>query len=79
MPLSLRVACAITLDIRSGRLKPGERLVVSRLADRYHVDKVTVGKALVTLLINGTTRSIDLPSKQRRWFVAERAPAPNRP
>ncbi|MFJ2406575.1 GntR family transcriptional regulator [Streptomyces xanthochromogenes] len=79
MKASLRVACAITLDIQRGRLKPGERLVVSRLAARYRVDRATVDKALVTLLCNGTTRSLELPSKHRRWFVADRAPAPRSP
>ncbi|MGW2860990.1 GntR family transcriptional regulator [Streptomyces sp. NPDC001205] len=79
MPLSLRVACAITLDIHRGRLTPGERLIVSRLADRYHVNRGTVDKALVTLLCKGITRTTELPTQRRRWFVAERAPAPSRP
>ncbi|MEU3499515.1 GntR family transcriptional regulator [Streptomyces hundungensis] len=72
----MRVATAIKLDIQSGTLKPGERLVVARLATKYSADPKTVGAALLMLQRNGAAQPVSLPTGRIHWFVAIHIPAP---
>ncbi|MEU2956273.1 MULTISPECIES: GntR family transcriptional regulator [unclassified Streptomyces] len=76
---SLRVATAIKLDIEKGVMKPGERLVVERLATTHKVAPMTVHKALWMLHRSGNTEPVGLPTGRRHWFVADRASTPRSP
>lgn len=76
-PLFLRIARALTDDIRRGRLGPGQRLPGSRaLALQLGVHRNTVLAALNELLAQGWLRA----EAARGTFVCETLPeAPGRP
>jgi GntR family transcriptional regulator len=67
-----RVVALIADDIATGRLRVGERLTSERtLGERLGVSRVTIRKALATLV----ERGLLVPAARRGWFVAP-PPAP---
>jgi GntR family transcriptional regulator len=62
-----RVVALIADDIATGRLHAGERLTSERaLGERLGVSRVTIRKALATLV----ERGLLVPAARRGWFVA---------
>ena len=62
-----RVVALIADDIATGRLQTGERLTSERaLGERLGVSRVTIRKALATLV----ERGLLVPAARRGWFVA---------
>jgi GntR family transcriptional regulator len=62
-----RVVTLIADDIATGRLHAGERLTSERtLGERLGVSRVTIRKALATLV----ERGLLVPAARRGWFVA---------
>jgi GntR family transcriptional regulator / MocR family aminotransferase len=85
VPLVAQIARAIELDIRRGRLRPGDPLPGTRtLARSLGVQRLTVVAAfdelvaegwLVTHRARGTFVSNDLPEPRPRRFTPQRSPA----
>jgi GntR family transcriptional regulator len=62
-----RVVALVADDIATGRLQAGERLTSERaLSERLGVSRVTIRKALTTLV----ERGLLIPAARRGWFVA---------